>query len=138
MEEYTIKNGNAFTLMIENIEVCRLIINRDIDEYYNIKWTITSWYTKEGYGHKGYGTKLMQHAIHQMFKSDGKPHTIEYVWNGANQYVYNWLEKFDPVCKCPLVVLKTQNDDEWDAHIYVLNVKKFLDYFGVKDNGYGF
>jgi len=129
MEEFTVEYGRTFTLTIGDVEVCNLVINNGV----NGKWTITAWYTKEGYGHKGYGTQLMKRAINQMYEWYGKPRVIEYVWNGANQYVYDWLEKFDPVCKCPLAVLKMQNDDEWDAHIYLLNVDKFLEYFGVEN-----
>lgn len=128
MNEYVVEYGRNFTLTIDDVDVCTLTINNDL----NNKWTITAWYTKEGYMNKGYGTQLMRHTVEKMYEWYGRPRAIEYVWNGANQYVYDWLEKhFDPVCKCPLAVLKTQNDDEWDAHIYVLNTDKFLEYFGV-------
>ena len=128
MNEIVVEYGRTFTLTIDGKDVCSLVINNDLGG----KWTITSWYTKEGYMNKGYGTQLMRHAVKMMYEWYGKPYQIEYVWNGANQYVYDWLERFDPVCKCPLAVLKMQNDDEWDAHIYLLDVDKFLDYFGVK------
>ena len=118
--------GRTFTLEVEGVKVCELTINNDLMG----KWTITAWYTKKGYGNKGYGTRLMRCAIKQMYEWYGMPTKIEYVWNGANQYVYDWLDRhFNPVCKLPLAVLKTQNEDEWDAHVYILDKEKFMEYF---------
>lgn len=117
--------GTTFRAYLNNDEVCHCTISVEDN-----KWTITAWYTVHGYGNQGFGTKTMKYAIQQLYKKYGMPSCIEYVWNGANQYVYDWLEKhFDPISKCPLSVLKTQNDDEWDAHIYRLNIDKFLNYF---------
>ena len=136
MGNYIVRNetyGRTFTLEVGGVEVCTLTINGGVCG----KWTITAWYTKEGYKHKGYGNWLMREAIKSMYQWYGKPKAIEYVWNGANQYVYDWLEKhFDPVCKCPLAVLKTHEDDEWDAHVYMLDVEKFLHYYDIKENKY--
>jgi hypothetical protein len=60
------------------------------------------------------------------------PNHIEYIWNGQNQYVYDWLVKnFDAVCECPIAVQKTQPGDDWDSHIYELDCNKVLSFAGV-------
>ena len=63
----------------------------------------------------------------------GAPDTVEYIWNGANQYVFDWLEEnFGALSKCPIAVQKYASDDDWKSHIYILNREKFLKYFGVE------
>ena len=62
-----------------------------------------------------------------------KPDKIEYIWNGANQYVYDWMtHHFDPISKCPIAVQKYASEDDWDSHVYILNVEKVLKYFEIK------
>ena len=62
----------------------------------------------------------------------GIPAHIEYIWNGQNQYVYDWLKKnFDAVCKCPIAAQKTQPGDDWDSHIYELDCNKVLRFAGI-------
>ena len=64
-----------------------------------------------------------------MLAEKGEPQYFEYVWNGQNQYVMDWLkEHFDPVCKLPLAVQKYSDADDWEAHIYKLNKQKVLDF----------
>lgn len=90
-------------------------------------WRITSWYTEPQYAHQGYGTMTLSYCIKQMLAERSIPKQIEYVWNGQNQYVMDWLkEHFDPVCKLPLAVQKYSDADDWDAHIYRLNIDKVL------------
>lgn len=111
--------------------ICKCRIQVDKKEQ---KWTISSWFTKSGYGNKGYGKKTMKAAMEYVFRLYGFPQKVEYIWNGANEYVLNWLEEnFDAVCNCPIAVQKTQADDDWDSHEYDLNVQKVMQYFGVHE-----
>ena len=60
----------------------------------------------------------------------GLPKEVDYVWNGSNDYVIEWLNKhFGAISKCPIAVQKNSFDDDWDSHVYVLNRVKFLNYF---------
>jgi len=108
---------------------CECIL--DIDQIDNkIKWTISSWFTKDKFKHQGIGKNTMGRLFGYCVSRYGIPTDVEYIWNGAHEYVMDWLEKhFDAVCTCPIAVQKTQADDDWDSHIYKLNTKKILDYF---------
>lgn len=95
-------------------------------------WTISSWYTAKDQKHNGYGKYVLQTAIQNAYSKTGCPDKVEYIWNGANQYVYDWMSKhFEPVSRCPLAVQKYTSSDDWESHIYILNVEKVLDYFGI-------
>ena len=95
----------------------------------NTSWSITEWYTTHNYMHQGYGKIVLRKAVQELIKR-GKPTEIRYVWNGANEYVMNWLIKhFDPVSILPLAVQKVTQEESWESHIYVLNKEKFLRYF---------
>lgn len=79
------------------------------------------------------GTDILKHGLQNMAQIFGLPDHIEYIWNGLNQYVYDWLEKnFDAVCNCPLAVQKTQSDDDWSSHIYTLDKDKVLEFAGIE------
>ena len=93
-------------------------------------WTIASWFVKDEYQNRGYGRKMLKACMVEILKSNPYPNRIEYVWNGENYYVFNWLESnFAPVSMCPLSVRKYANDDDWESHIYLLDVDKVLEYF---------
>lgn len=95
-------------------------------------WTISSWYTAKDRKHNGYGKHVLQTAIQNAYAKTGHPDKVEYIWNGANQYVYDWMSKhFEPVSKCPLAVQKYASGDDWESHIYILNVEKVLNYFEI-------
>lgn len=97
-------------------------------------WSISEWYTYNTYKHKGYGNVVMKEALSRLYKDCGEPDEIRYIWNGVNAYVMDWLTKhFDPVSSLPLEVQKTSETDVWEAHIYILNKEKVLEYFEVKD-----
>ena len=53
---------------------------------------------------------------------------IKYIWNGANEYVGEWLEKFDARNDCPITFLKNNSEDIWECHLYTLDKDKFLLY----------
>jgi hypothetical protein len=101
--------------------------------YSNRTWVISSWYTNKAWLHKGFGFITLQHVLQQLMKTQGQPDEIRYIWNQANQYVMDWLEAhFSPVSLVPIEIQKiTQNEDSWDAHIYILDKQKVLDYFQI-------
>ena len=106
---------------------CQININKADD---NIKWTISSWFTESGFKHQGIGKHAMSRLVSYCKTVHGYPTEVEYVWNGAHEYVLDWMERhFDAICTCPIAVQKTQSDDDWSSHIYVLNKDKVLDYF---------
>lgn len=95
-------------------------------------WTVSSWYTAKDRKHNGYGKHVLQTAMQNAYARTGHPDKVEYIWNGANQYVYDWMSKhFEPVSKCPLAVQKYASGDDWESHIYILNVEKVLNYFEI-------
>ncbi|MCR5249238.1 MAG: hypothetical protein K6E50_01380 [Lachnospiraceae bacterium] len=97
-------------------------------------WTISSWYTTEKHKHHGYGKLTLQECLNAISAVCGMPDTVEYIWNGANQYVFDWLEEnFGALSKCPIAVQKYASDDDWESHIYVLNREKFLQYFSLAE-----
>lgn len=111
----------------DNEEVCHCQLNAT--ENYSV-WTISSWYTKKGYGNQGIGRASMRELLIYMCKTYGIPKKVKYIWNGANAYVMDFLEEnFDAVCNCPIAVQKTQMEDDWESHIYTLNKEKVLSYF---------
>ncbi len=136
LEMITTHNNNVFnTKAFEketNIKVCdcKIAVNENTDT-----WTISSWYTEKGFGHKGFGTNTLQACLSEINKYYKAPTKVEYIWNGANEYVLEWLNKhFGAVSKCPLVVQKYQSDDDWESHIYILNRNKFVEYFHLKQS----
>lgn len=122
------ENLSFEVIAVQNgIEVCKCKMSSSKDKSL---WTISSWYTKRGFMHQGFGKKTLKKTLDEMNKTLGLPTKIEYIWNGANEYVYDWLSKnFGALSKCPLAVQKYSNDDDWESHIYSLNTEKFLNYF---------
>lgn len=116
----------AFAKISEKV-VCSCQMN--VDSNANI-WSISSWYTDPEYSNKGIGKKVLSEAISYTYEQFGEPTQVEYIWNRANQYVYDWLDRhFHAVCKCPIAVQKNQMEDSWDSHIYILDTDLFLQYF---------
>lgn len=113
-----------FSLTKNNKVIARIAIGIDNNEK---KYTITSWYTNKAYQHQGFGKYILKVA----FTDLDQDYKICYIWNGLNQYVGDWLSKFDAHCECPLAVQKTQSEDDWDSHIFELNKEKFRKY--IKD-----
>ena len=123
-------NGVLTTKLYDGLNIvceCKVCYNVDSDI-----WTISSWHTSTSYSHKGYGKEVLKHALKFMYDTFMIPDSIEYIWNGVNQYVMDWLERnFEPVCKLPLEAQKYNEIDDWDAHIYRLNRDKVLEYFNI-------
>ncbi len=117
-------------LQIDDVDVCRCIITCDNDDV----WRITTWNTLKDFKRKGYGKETLLATAQEMYKQFGSPAAVEYVWNGTNQYVYDWLQyNFGAISKCPIAVQKYANDDDWDSHVYTLNLNKFLNYCEIKE-----
>ena len=116
-------------IVINGEEISKCKINRDTEN--SGRWIISSWFTLDKYQHQGYGKAVLKEALEKMMAEYGSPTTIEYIWNGVNQYVFDWLNKFDAVCKESLAVAKNECNDTWDAHIYILNSSKVLEYAGL-------
>lgn len=127
LEFSILENNNAFKCIakLKSEEICKCQINVS-----NSTWTISSWYTDKKHLNKGIGTKTLKHLLKYLYKVFGTPKCVEYIWNGANEYVYEWMENnFGAISKCPIAVQKTQSDDDWSSHIYCLNVEKVIKYF---------
>ena len=120
-------NYNGRLLLGDNIICnCKISVNP------SNTWSISGWYTSDKYKNMGYGKLTMKKVLENIYKDFGKPKKIEYIWDGTNDYVYNWmLKNFDPVSKLPIAVQKYSTADEWDAHIYSLDINKVLKYFEV-------
>jgi hypothetical protein len=129
MNDYAVREENNYIESIygEKISKCRVNI-----EDSGKTWVISSWFTKEGYGGKGIGRKNLQLCLERLYEKYGRPENTQYIWNGTNSYVFDWLvEHFDAVCKCPIAVQKYQADDDWSSHIYELNIDKVFAYFSI-------
>ena len=96
----------------------------------NNVWTISEWFIDKTLQGKGIGRALLRSTLEYLYNVLGEPLKIEYIWNGQNEYVLEWLTRnFEPISKCPLSVQKTQTEDDWESHVYVLDKNKVLKYF---------
>lgn len=115
---------------IDNVRVCRAKISTN-DNY--DEWTITAWYTDKEYQKKGIGKYTLKKLLQALYKIYGEPQKINYIWNGQNDYVLDWMTKhFDATNGYPTPILKYSPEDVWLSHIYTLDVKKVMEYFEVK------
>lgn len=125
-----IKGSVECNALLKNEIVCSCKVN--IDTIGHI-WTIASWFTNKKLQGQGIGKQTLAKALFRLYEIAGIPKEIEYIWNGTNEYVLEWMERhFDAECSCPIAVQKKQADDDWESHIYNLKVGKVLDYFGIK------
>ena len=108
--------------------ICKISVTKD-------KWTISSWYTKRAYKNRGIGKQTLGHLLRHLHQLHGTPNHIEYIWDGRNEYVYEWMTKhFDAKCQCPIAVQKMfEAEDDWQSHMYQLDVAKVFEYFEVKE-----
>lgn len=103
-----------------------------IDKTSNV-WTISEWFVNSNQQNKGYGRTILFTALSELYNMYGLPFEIQYVWNGQNMYVYEWLSKyFKPVSECPIAIQKIASDDDWDSHIYKIDRDKVLSYFNIQ------
>ncbi len=111
----------------KKVSECRIVINRCNGK---CKWTIAEFYTEKEFMHQGNGKLTMKHLVQSLLGLMGRPTDVEYIWNGVNEYVFDWITReFEAVCQCPIAVQKTQSDDDWSSHMYTLNKDKVLEYF---------
>lgn len=102
-----------------------------VDQTSNV-WTISEWFVNSDYQNKGYGRTILFTALSELYNMYGLPFEIQYVWNGQNMYVYEWLSKyFRPISGCPIAIQKVASDDDWDSHIYKIDRDKVLSYFDI-------
>lgn len=102
-----------------------------VDKISNV-WTISEWFVNSNYQNKGYGRTILFTALNELYTLYGLPFEIQYVWNGQNMYVYEWLKKyFKPISGCPIAIQKIASDDDWDSHIYKIDRDKVLKYFNI-------
>lgn len=102
-----------------------------VDQTSNV-WTISEWFVNSDYQNKGYGRTILFTALSELYSMYGLPFEIQYVWNGQNMYVYEWLSKyFRPISGCPIAIQKVASDDDWDSHIYKIDRDKVLSYFDI-------
>ena len=133
MEGYEfIKDKGHVTCKVRNdgktVPTCTLSIS--VNER---KWEVSYWNTCDGYKHLGYGKSSMGRVLEKAMEIYGMPEHIHYIWNGANGYVLEWMEKyFDAKCSCPIAVQKTQAGDDRESHIYILDKQKVFEYFSIK------
>ena len=119
------------SITYNDIEICKCRVN-----YNKNTWSISSWFTDKNYQNRGLGSQALRATLQAINGVVSKPISIEYIWNGTNSYVGEWITKhFDAKCKCPLVVLKETSSDNWESHIYELNVDKVLKYFNITGKG---
>lgn len=92
-------------------------------------WTISSWFTREGYKHRGYGKTVLKECVDSIAARHPAPQSIRYIWNGQNEYVLKWLvDRFNAECTCPVAVQKYTANDDWESHMYKLDAAKFMNY----------
>ena len=103
-----------------------------IDTYKN-KWSITEWFVDHDFQNMGVGRRMMRALLKHLSKIYGLPQKVEYIWNGTNRYVMDWLEdNFDAKCiELPAVLKQTEEsgEDTVLSHVYDLNVAKIIEYF---------
>ena len=100
----------------------------------NKDWMISEWFVDDNFQKQGIGRELFKRSCECLVENFGYPDKIEYIWNGTNQYVFDWLQKnFAPVSMCPISVQKYSSDDDWLSHVYALDKDTFLEYFGISE-----
>ena len=92
-------------------------------------WTISEWFVDRNYMHQGYGKTILACCAKSLYRLHGLPVRVKYLWNGANEYVYDWMVKnFKAKCCCSVAELKTTEEDIWLAHEYDLSPACFVAY----------
>lgn len=117
----------SFSPENEQVSMCKINVNVINDK---VRWEISEFFTEKKFMHQGFGKVTMRHLVQCLINKLGNPSSVEYIWNGANSYVLDWItEEFGAVCQCPIAVQKTQSDDDWSSHIYTLDKDRVLNYF---------
>lgn len=95
-------------------------------------WSISSWYNKTKQRQSGWGKACLTELSVKILNKYGKPAEISYTWNGQNEYVGRLVtETWAGICNTPLAVLKKDQSDSWDSHLYDLDKDRFLSWLGL-------
>ena len=108
----------------ENIKVCKCKIS-----FSNNIWCISEWFTVSGYQHQGYGLQTLRHAFQYLLAEKGIPQEIRYFWNGANDYVMEWITKHFDARSIETEPYLTAEQTR-KSNIFVLDKEKVLHYLG--------
>ena len=124
--DYKMNFNKAYIVMVaedngNGIGSCK--VDYDKDEV-----VISSWFVNKEYQNQGIGKCLLKEAFMHIPKGFKQ---IKYIWNGQNEYVGKWLEKFNAKNLCPINMLKYACVDTWDNHMYLLDKDLFLNYLEV-------
>lgn len=128
------QNSNTYTCFatigLQPVCICKINVSGS-QTGAKTKWTISRWYTKTEYRNQGIGKQTLKCMLNYLCQKYDKPDSIEYIWDGKNEYVGDWLRKyFDAECKCSIAVQKMHEaEDDWDSHVYNLQTDKVLAYF---------
>lgn len=115
------------SIIENNIPIARCLVYASDDKH--SVWKISIWKVREDMQRRGYGKKLLKAALEQLRSRVGIPTEVIYLWNGSNQYVMDWMMRhFEPVCMGDIAAIKYQADDDWESHMYKLNVKLLFKY----------
>lgn len=127
--EKSLKGSIMCEALLGSKIVCSCKVNFNLQDH---TWTIAAWFTNEDMQGQGIGKQTLAHTLSCLYQNTGIPQKIKYIWNGMNPYVLEWLERhFDAKCSCPMAIQKKQPDDDWESHIYDMDVSKTLMYFGI-------
>ena len=112
---------------LESIPVTESQVNVDTKKSC---FSISYWHTKQGYQKHGYGVETLKKNLENLVSVFGIPENFEYIWNGANQYVLDWLiNNFDAKPVESLAIAKYEAGESWEGHVYVLNREKVVRFF---------
>lgn len=126
LETYATKDKNMYRAYLKEDGKC---VGRCGISVTNNVWVISEWFVDHNYMHRGYGKRVLRDLAHNIYYRYGRPRKIKYIWNGANEYVYDWMVRnFNAKCTCPMWELKTLEEDLWLAHEYELDIDKFVEY----------
>lgn len=95
--------------------------------------TISEWYVSDWFSNRGIGRELLTFLIKYSIGDVGDLKEVLYIWNGANEYVYDWLVRnFNAEVNLSIQEQKNSYDDTKDGHFYKLDIDMFKDYFDIK------
>ena len=124
------ENGNWVDVMLiqNKLDIGHCKIDYDSDSL-----IITEWYINSEYRHRGLGRLLLDKTLKIVIQNLGYlPAKIEYIWNGKNEYVLDWLTKnFNAKDIGDLNQKKYSPADTWENHRYTLNRENFVKYFNL-------
>lgn len=117
---YAVINNNCY------IGRCTITVKRH-------QLTVSEWYVNDWFKHKGIGKEMLRHLIQKYIGDVGTLKEVLYIWNGDNDYVYDWLVRnFNAEVDLTIEEQKNYYDDTKSGHFYRLDVNMFKEYFHIK------